>query len=140
MPTYSPDDEGLWLASLDSQRQVSFLTALSHGLTVAAREAYVPQADAFEHPRLMRNVNEIQHRVAACTLQILYGETNESFVRAMAGWVLRDSVKEFRGSLRWTWNRAKEQLAYLEWRLNNAYALASHADRAANDSVFELET
>lgn len=128
------------MTSLDSQRQVLFLTALSHDLTVAAREAYVPQTEELEHPRLIRNVNEIQHRVAACTLQILYGETNESFVRGMAAWVLRDSVKEFRGSLRWTWNRAKEQLAHLEWRLNNAYALASHADRAANDSVFELET
>jgi hypothetical protein len=73
------DAEGHWMASLDSGAKARFLALLSHALTIAGRAAsYEVQGDGLTHPESLRCINEIQHRVSACLLQLLAGDASES--------------------------------------------------------------
>jgi hypothetical protein len=45
------------------QEQIDFLLQFAHGLTILARETYVPGEDGLTHPARLRLINEVQHRV-----------------------------------------------------------------------------
>ncbi|WP_146187895.1 hypothetical protein [Acidovorax sp. CF316] len=108
MAEYEVQEE--WLESLPSLHQIIFLTALSNALTVAGRDSYVPQSEELEHPAHLRQINEIQHRVAACTYELLTNESTESFRRSIAHLVLDQSDQRMLGNMQWAWKRAKENL------------------------------
>ena len=54
-----------WFGGLSRDDQIRFLLAVSRELTIVARGYYVPQSDDLTEPGAVREVNEIQHRVAA---------------------------------------------------------------------------
>lgn len=66
-------DEAAWISALPLECQLRFLARLSFGLTVVGRDSYEVGTDDLTHPRQLRRVNEIQHRVAACLSQLLDG-------------------------------------------------------------------
>ncbi|MBB6560084.1 hypothetical protein HNP48_002756 [Acidovorax soli] len=102
--------QGEWLESLPSKYQVLFLTALSHSLTIAGRDSYIPETEELEHPTHLRRINEIQHRVAACTYELLVNDSTESFRRSIAQWVLDQSDQHLLGNMQWAWRRAQERV------------------------------
>ena len=95
------------MASLDSNAKAQFLALLAYELTVAGRDSYVVQGEGLTMPELLRGINEIQHRVSACLLQLLSGEANTSFERSIANWVLSSSNEKVRGWGATAWKTAK---------------------------------
>jgi hypothetical protein len=53
------------LAEMTPQRQAQFLTRLGHMYTVYARDAYEFQGPGVTNPRLLRDFNEVHHRIYA---------------------------------------------------------------------------
>lgn len=104
------DREGAWLVSLDDKLKERFLAALGHGLTIAGRNSYTVQEEKLDKPALLRQVNEIQHRVLACLHQLLVGTSNADFLRSIANWVLQQTDKELEGIMILAWNNAKERI------------------------------
>jgi hypothetical protein len=49
--------------SLSESEQTRFLAAFAHALTIVAREGYETGTDGVSQPNLLRQLNEIQHRV-----------------------------------------------------------------------------
>ncbi|QSI31801.1 hypothetical protein GNX71_20340 [Variovorax sp. RKNM96] len=103
--------QGEWLVSLPPKHQVLFLTALSHSLTIAGRDSYFPQTEELEHPTHLRRINEIQHRVAACTYELLVNLSTESFQRSIARLVLDQSDHKLLANMQWAWRTAKERVS-----------------------------
>jgi hypothetical protein len=101
--------EGEWLASLSERPKLIFLASLSHSLTIAGRDSYVPQSEALEKPEQLRKVNEIQHRVSACMLEVLAGGSNLSFQRSIAALVLAHSDAALVKPMHRAWASAKER-------------------------------
>ncbi|ODV25198.1 MAG: hypothetical protein ABT25_10425 [Variovorax sp. SCN 67-20] len=95
-----------------------FLASLGHALTVAARDAYIPQTAEVSKPRQLRRINEIQHRVLACQYELLTGKASESFQRSIAELVLDQPEREFRDLIAWAWRHAKQREAVATWSLN----------------------
>ena len=104
------ETEGKWLATLDRSARARFLASLCLELTIAGRDSYVVQGDGLTNPELLRGVNEILNRVSACLFQLLSGDTDASFERSMANWVLESSNSELRARGETAWKRAKERL------------------------------
>ncbi len=102
--------QGEWLESLPSNHQVLFLTALGHSLTVAGRDSYMPQTEELAQPSHLRQINEIQHRVAACTYELLVNVSTESFRRSIAELVLDQSDHRLLENMQWAWRTAKERV------------------------------
>jgi hypothetical protein len=100
-----------WLESLSSKHQALFLTALGHSLTVAGRDSYASQTEELKHPVHLRRINEIQHRVAACTYELLIDDSTESFRRSIAQLVLDQSDQLLLENMQWAWRTAKKRVS-----------------------------
>ena len=99
--------EGEWIVSLDEGSKTTFLVTLARELTIAGRASYVPQSEALLHPRWLREVNEVQHRVLACLSEIQCGTENVSFQRSIAEWVLSQQDRALAEHMAYAWVRAK---------------------------------
>src|ERR1700745_1856272 len=106
----STDAEAQWFVSLDAGARARFLASLSHQLTIAGRDSYVVQGDGLSKPELLRGINEIQHRVSACLSKLLSGDSDASFERSIAEWVLESSNHELRAQGFTAWKKAKERV------------------------------
>ncbi len=102
--------EGDWLASLDREAKVLFLAKLGHSFTVAGRNSYTVQGEGLDQPTQLRHINEIQHRVLACLVEVLKNESTTCFQHSIAGWVLEQADPEIRNLGLWAWRVAKEQV------------------------------
>ena len=102
--------EGEWLVAQGEKGKALFLATLIHAITIVGRNSYQPQTEELEKPSQLRNINEIQHRVAACLRQILSGQANEGFERSMAAWVLAQQDTELRDLMSKAWNDAKSKV------------------------------
>jgi hypothetical protein len=103
--------EGNWLVSQGERTKAVFLATLMHAITIAGRNSYRPQTEELDKPAQLRKVNEIQHRIAACLRQVLCGQTNESFERSIAAWVLEQQDTELRDLMSYAWYDAKDKLS-----------------------------
>ena len=102
-------NEAAWISALPLEAQLRFLARLSFELTVVGRNSYEAGTDDLTHPRELRRVNEIQHRVAACLSQLLNDTCPEGFVASMAGLVLRSRESELDQLLQRSWREAKRR-------------------------------
>lgn len=59
---------------LNANEQQRFLAALAYELTILAREAYSVGEQGINHPRLIRVINEMQHRLLATVAKHLEGD------------------------------------------------------------------
>lgn len=100
-------EEGAWVGDLPLECQLRFLARLSFELTVAGRGSYEVGTDDLDHPRHLRRVNEIQHRVTACLSQLLNGACPDGFLVSVADWVLTSQNSELDGWLHRAWIEAK---------------------------------
>lgn len=58
------------------ERQIGFLLRLGHELTIQARSAYEFQGPGVTNPRLLRDLNEIHHRIYPQIRLIIEGQTD----------------------------------------------------------------
>lgn len=58
-------------SDLSNEEKADFLARLAYELTVAARDAYEIGTDDLTNPKLMRSINEIQHRILSQLSAIL---------------------------------------------------------------------
>ena len=59
--------------ALTEEQQVLVLSSYAYELTMVAREGYVAGGDGLSDPRLLRRINEVQHRVTSAILSRLKG-------------------------------------------------------------------
>src|SRR5262245_23597184 len=69
-PMDKPDPIAVY-AGLTPQNRLRALARLAHGLTIMAREYYVPGTVDLTDPAAVREINELQHRVAAQVVALL---------------------------------------------------------------------
>ena len=102
--------EGEWLVQLDERSKIAFFVTLARELTIAGRASYVPQSEELQHPRWLRQINEVQHRVLACLSELLRGTGNVDFQRSIAEWVLIHQDRALAEHMAYAWVRAKERV------------------------------
>lgn len=107
--TRAIEAEGRWLVSLETHSKALFLATLMHELTIVGRNSYGVQNEELEKPSQLRKVNEIQHHVAACLLQVLSGQANESFQHSIAAGVLEQQDTELKRLMSYAWSKAKNK-------------------------------
>lgn len=105
------ETEGEWLVALDKEAKLVFLAKLAHAITVAGRNSYTLQTDLLDKPSQLRQINEIQHRVIACLVEVLRDQSSVSFQRSIAVWVLKQSDGDLSELMSWAWNSTREHLA-----------------------------
>ncbi len=102
--------EGDWIVGLPNDVRLTFLACLAHELTIAGRGSYEAGTEDLVHPRWLRRINEIQHRVVACLQEGLAGESNVDFQKSIANWVLDQHEHEFRDLMSYAWSLAKQRV------------------------------
>jgi len=104
------DIETAWIDSLTLDRKIRFFSLLSFKITIAGRNSYEPGTDELAHPRQLRRINEIQHRVTACLSQLLSGTCPEGFDLSIPKWILEESDVELKPMLQRAWAQAKMRI------------------------------
>ncbi|MBC3873589.1 hypothetical protein [Undibacterium flavidum] len=75
------------LANMPASEQSVFLAQLGHFLTVVAREAYEFQGSGVTNPRLLRDLNEIHHRIYSQIRSLTLGSEQSFPPEALASWL-----------------------------------------------------
>ena len=101
------DTEADWLSSLALERKTMFLALLSHQFTIAGRASYIAGTDDLSNPRLLRQINETQHRVAGGLCHVLRGTCFEGFDVSVATWLFGGTDAELNALLVYCWEQAK---------------------------------
>lgn len=86
MPLSQKDCEIL-LSEMSASEQAHFLSILGHSLTVLARGAYEFQGPGVTNPRLLRDLNEIHHRIYAQMAGLIQNEKETFPPDVLASWV-----------------------------------------------------
>lgn len=60
-----------FIDSLTRERQLAFVSRLMFELTLAGRTGYSMGSNEVDHPRLLREINELQHRLSAQVLKMV---------------------------------------------------------------------
>jgi len=63
-------------SDLSSEEKANFLARLAFELTIMARDTYEVGTDDLTNPKLMRSINEIQHRILSQLSAILRNDKN----------------------------------------------------------------
>jgi hypothetical protein len=75
------------LRSMTPTEQAHFLGILGHTLTVAARRVYEFQGPGVTNPRLLRDLNEIHHRIYPQIRSLISGGEPTFDPETMASWL-----------------------------------------------------
>lgn len=102
--------EVLWLCGLPLDGQIRFLAGLSFQITVAGRASYEAGTEDLMHPRLLRRINETQHRVTSGLHHLLTGSRWDGFERSVANWLFAEPDAELNALLEQCWEQAKMRL------------------------------
>jgi len=102
--------ETTWISSLTLDRKVCFLARLSFEITIAGRHSYEAGTDELTHPRQLRRINEIQHRVSGCLSQLLTGTCPEGFDLSIPECVLTETDVETKNMMGIAWAEAKKRI------------------------------
>ena len=55
---------------LSSRQKIEFLIRFSHALTIVGRECYDLDSNGVDHPKSLRYINEMQHRIMGAAMGI----------------------------------------------------------------------
>jgi len=94
------------LASLSTAEQARLLSYYGHQLTVLARSAYEFQGPGVSDPRLLRDLNEIQHRLLGQLASLSGSGAPEFGPEALASWLLGEDRPHLQSELAAAFNRA----------------------------------
>jgi hypothetical protein len=73
---------------MPAAQQARFLATLGHTLTIASRSAYEFQAPGVVNPRLLRDMNEIHHRIYPQIRSLLISAEPTFDPEVMASWLV----------------------------------------------------
>jgi hypothetical protein len=97
------DNEVAWLTGLTSEERASALAHLIHKLTVAGRcLIWSEGADAVRLERV-RQLNEVQHRVAGYLIHALKGDEDTGWIRVVVAYVLGAADEQVRRQCHSAW-------------------------------------
>ena len=63
---------------LSSRQKIDFLIRFSHALTIIGRECYDFDGDGVDHPKSLRYVNEMQHRIMGAAMALRSKESDDT--------------------------------------------------------------
>ncbi len=75
------------LDALGKNEKLKLLANYGHQLTIMSREAYEFQAPGVKNPRLLRDANEIHHRIYQAIRELAHGEIDGFSLTAISHWV-----------------------------------------------------
>jgi hypothetical protein len=101
------ETETIWLHSLALEGKIRFLAGLSYEITVAGRASYEAGTEDLTNPRLLRQINETQHRVTSGLNHLLSGACRNGFEESVASLLFAGSDAELNGLLDYCWDEAK---------------------------------
>jgi hypothetical protein len=82
------------LNELVIEERLKLLICYGHQLTIMCREAYEFQAPGVTNPRLLRDANEIHHRVYQAILELAHSENDGFSVSGISHWISADERSE----------------------------------------------
>lgn len=80
--------------SLSTKEKISLLLTYGHQLSVLARMAYEFQGPGVEKPRLLRDVNEINHRIYPQVNSLISNQTPEFPFFEITSWISGEGRNE----------------------------------------------
>lgn len=103
------------LAAMLPEEEAIFLAHLGHLLTVVARETYEAKALGVKNPIILRELNEIHHRIDAQIRDILITGERTFDPKSLVSWLTaEDRLPKLRSSCIWAFCQA------LEWTRSDA--------------------
>ena len=85
--TFTQQDCERALAEMSAQNLAQFLAKLGHTYTVFARDSYEFQGPGVTNPRLLRDFNEVHHRVYAQLSALLMHGEGVFLPEVLASWL-----------------------------------------------------
>lgn len=98
-----------FLAGLSPAKQAHFLSQLGHELTVLARSAYEFQGPGVTDPRLLRDLNEISHRIFSQVASLVAGREPNFEPDILASWLLGEDKPHLQARLAGAFDRAVQR-------------------------------
>ena len=98
-----------FLAALSPTEQARFLSRLGHELTVLARSAYEFQGPGVTDPRLLRDLNEISHRIFSQVASLIADRAPEFEPDMLASWLLGEDKPHLQARLAAAFDRAVQR-------------------------------
>ena len=90
--------------ALPSSEQARFLASFAHALTIVAREGYDFESDGLAVPKLLRHINEIQHRVLGFLVSRL-GPEPQAWHEEIFATMTKSNFPSLTSRLQWAFNR-----------------------------------
>lgn len=94
------------LSSMSDLEQSQLLAIFGHELTILGRNAYEFQGPGVTSPRLLRDINEIQHRVFGQLISLTRNRQPTFSPDILASWLLGEGKPHLQPSLTQTFERA----------------------------------
>jgi hypothetical protein len=82
------------LGEMSGVEQARFLARLGHCLTIVGREAYEFQGPEVTNARLLRDLNEIYHRIYAQIASLAFGGSPAFPPDVLASWLMAEEKSE----------------------------------------------
>ena len=86
------------LASMSEEERAYFLSVLGHELTIVGREAYEFQGPGVTNPRLLRDLNEIHHRIYSQIMNLGSRQAATFPLHVLASWVTAEGKPNLQGA------------------------------------------
>ena len=92
---------------LDMDQKSDFLIRFSHALTIVGRECYEFDGTGVKHPKSLRYINEMQHRIMGAAMELRLNDPDEdvrdwiielmlnhenALLKARSGWAFKQSI------------------------------------------------
>ncbi len=98
------------LAAMPPSHQQQFLASLGHWITVVGRLAYEFQGPGVTDPRLLRDLNEIHHRIYAQINSIARDGKPQFDPESMASWLLGEEKPHLQDRLAWAFDETLKRV------------------------------
>ena len=95
---------------MPASHQAHFLASLGHWITVVGRGAYEFQGPGVVDPRLLRDLNEVHHRIYAQLASIARDGRPQLDPESMASWLLGEEKPHLQERLAWAFDETLKRL------------------------------
>ena len=75
------------LAKLTNHQKMMVLLSYGHELTISARDGYEVKGDSLTKPRLLREINEIMHRIFSAAKEIERKDIGDFSLSSICHWI-----------------------------------------------------
>ena len=107
MTTEKVASEAAWLIAFPSVERARVLAHLIHDLTVAGRCLYLSNGDVLTRLERLRELNEVQHRVAGYLQHALTDSEDPGWIPIVVGFILGPRDSEVRQQCHLAWESVR---------------------------------